>query len=287
MPCCAYPQGSSVLQRRAPLMFDSYNREINYLRVAVTDRCNLRCLYCMPAAGIALKSHSAILSYEQIITIVQAAAKLGINKIRLTGGEPLVRKNVAFLIREIKAIPGISEVSMTSNGTLLDLLAEDIHAAGLDRLNISLDTLDAGKYRRITRSGDIERVFSGIEQALKQGFPQIKINMVLLPGFNHNEVENMKSFCRERGLVLQRINHYSLYNLASASQGLTAERPLPCDICNRLRLTADGKLKPCLFSNLEFAVDFRQAGTSLEKAIAAKPVRGSNCSNRENWQIGG
>ena len=268
-------------------MFDSYKRQINYLRVSVTDRCNLRCRYCMPAAGIKLKSHSAILSYEQIITIVQAAAELGIGKIRLTGGEPLVRKNIAFLIRELKAIPGISEVSMTSNGTRLDLLAGDIHAAGLDRLNISLDTLEAGKYRQITRNGDIERVFSGIDQALKQGFKQIKINMVLLPGFNHNETENIKRFCLERGLVLQRINHYSLHNLASAGQGFTAERPLPCNICNRLRLTADGKLKPCLFSNLEFAVDFQQVKTSLEKAIASKPAHGSHCSNRENWQIGG
>jgi cyclic pyranopterin phosphate synthase len=268
-------------------MFDSYNREINYLRVAVTDRCNLRCRYCMPSGGITLKSHSDILSYEKIITVVQGAAGLGIGKIRLTGGEPLVRKNIAFLIRELKAIPGISEVSMTSNGTLLDLLAEDIHAAGIDRLNISLDTLDAGKYRQITRNGDIERVFSGIDKALKQGFRQIKINMVLLPGFNHNEVENMKSFCLERGLVLQRINHYSLNNLESIAQGFAAERPLPCNICNRLRLTADGKLKPCLFSDREIAVDCFDIPASLERAVQAKPKQGVACRNRENWQIGG
>lgn len=268
-------------------MFDSYNREINYLRVSVTDRCNLRCTYCMPEAGIRLKSHSDILSYEQIITIVQSASKLGIGKIRLTGGEPLVRKNLTFLISELKAIPGITEVSMTSNGTLLDMLAGEIHAAGLDRLNISLDTLDAGKYRRITRNGDIERVFSGIDQALKQGFQQIKINMVLLPGFNQNETENMKSFCLERGLVLQRINHYSLHNLASLGQEFTAERPLSCNVCNRLRLTADGKLKPCLFSDREFDVDFSDIPASLEKAVQAKPKHGVACHNRENWQIGG
>jgi len=268
-------------------MFDSYKREINYLRISVTDRCNLRCTYCMPEAGIKLKSHTDILTYEKIVQIAAEAVRLGIHKLRITGGEPLVRKNIAFLIHELKAIPGISEVSMTSNGTLLDLLAGDIHAAGLDRLNISLDTLDAGKYRRITRNGDIQRVFSGIDQALKQGFRQIKINMVLLPGFNDHEVENMKRFCQERGLVLQRINHYSLHSLESIARGFTAERPLPCSICNRLRLTADGKLKPCLFSNLEFAVDFRQVRTSLEKAIGAKPAYGTHCGNRENWQIGG
>jgi cyclic pyranopterin phosphate synthase len=268
-------------------MFDFYNRDINYLRISVTDRCNLRCTYCMPETGIKLKSHAAILSYEKIVLIAAAAVKLGIRKLRLTGGEPLIRKNIVFLIRELKAIPGINEVSMTSNGTLLDLLAEDIHAAGLDRLNISLDTLDAGKYRRLTRNGDIEQVFSGIDQALKQGFQQIKINMVLLPGFNDNEVENMKNFCLERGLVLQRINHYNLNNIASIARGFAAERPLPCNICNRLRLTADGKLKPCLFSDHEFAVDFSAIPASLEKAVQAKPRHGVACHSRDNWQIGG
>lgn len=268
-------------------MFDSFNREINYLRISVTDRCNLRCTYCMPEAGIKLKSHADILSYEKIVQIAAAAVKLGIHKLRLTGGEPLARKNITFLIHELKIIPGISEVSMTSNGTLLDLLAEDIHRAGLDRLNISLDTLDAGKFRRITRNGDIQRVFSGIDQALKQGFRQIKINMVLLPGFNDHELENMQRFCLERGLVLQRINHYSLRNLAGIGRGFAAERPLPCSSCNRLRLTADGKLKPCLFSDQEIEIDFIDIPASLEKAVQAKPKHGVACRNRENWQIGG
>jgi cyclic pyranopterin phosphate synthase len=268
-------------------MFDSYKREINYLRVSVTDRCNLRCRYCMPAGGITLKNHSAILSYEQIITIVQGAAELGIGKIRLTGGEPLVRKNIAFLIRELKAIPGISEVSMTSNGTLLDLLAEDIYAAGLDRLNISLDTLDAGKYKRITRNGDIEKVFAGIAAARRAGFRTTKINMVLIAGFNDNEVENMKKFCRENGLRLQRIHHYSLHDIKTAQREFAAERPLSCNVCNRLRLTADGKLKPCLFSDWEIAVDFSDIAASLEKAVQAKPRHGVACRGRENWQIGG
>ncbi len=268
-------------------MFDTYNRRIDYLRVSVTDRCNLRCTYCMPEAGIQLKSHADILAYEKIVSIVAAAAKTGIHKVRLTGGEPLVRKNVSFLVRELKAIPGISEVSMTSNGTLLDLLAAELKQAGLDRLNISLDTLDAGKYRRITRNGEIEKVFAGIAAARRAGFRDTKINMVLIPGVNDDEVESMKKFCRENGLLLQRIHHYSLCDLESARQELPAERPLSCHVCNRLRLTADGKLKPCLFSDREFAVDFADIAASLEKAVRAKPHHGVSCRNRGNWQIGG
>jgi cyclic pyranopterin phosphate synthase len=176
---------------------------------------------------------------------------------------------------------------MTSNGTLLDLLAEDIHAAGLDRLNISLDTLDAGKYRLITRNGDIERVFAGIRAAQMAGFSATKINMVLIPHFNQDEVEDMRKFCHKNGLLMQRIHHYNLHDLKSARNPLPAERPLSCHVCNRLRLTADGKLKPCLFSDREFAVDFSDIPTSLEKAVQAKPKHGVACRNRENWQIGG
>jgi GTP 3',8-cyclase len=268
-------------------MFDPYSRQIDYLRVSVTDRCNLRCAYCMPEDGIELKKHADILPYEKIIEIVTAAADLGIHKIRLTGGEPLVRKNISFLVAELKKVPGISEISMTSNGTLLDMLAVELKQAGLDRLNISLDTLDAGKYRRLTRNGDIEKVFAGIMAADRAGFRATKINMVLIPGFNDGDVEGMQSFCRGNGLRLQRIHHYSLHDLKSADRALAAERPLSCHVCNRLRLTADGKLKPCLFSDREFAVDFSDIRASLEKAVQAKPRHGVACHSRENWQIGG
>ena len=268
-------------------MYDSYNREIDYLRISVTDRCNLRCSYCMPEAGIALKSHLDILPYEKIVRVAAAAAELGIRKIRLTGGEPLVRKNIAFLVRELKAVAGVREVSMTSNGTLLDLRAAELKQAGLDRLNISLDTLDPARYRQITRNGEIARVMAGIDAAQAAGFADIKINMVLLPGFNEDEVEPMREFCRRRGLQLQRIHHYSLHDLRTARSGLEAERPLACGVCNRLRLTADGKLKPCLFSDREFAVDFADIRASLEQAVRAKPGQGVACGNRQNWQIGG
>jgi cyclic pyranopterin phosphate synthase len=268
-------------------MFDSYNRKIDYLRVSVTDRCNLRCTYCMPEAGILLKDHADILPYEKIVRVAATAAGLGIRKVRLTGGEPLVRRNIAFLVRELKALPGLSEVSMTSNGTLLDLLAGELKQAGLDRLNISLDTLDPERYRQVTRNGDISRVMIGIAAARAAGFADIKVNMVLIPGCNDREVDAMKAFCRENGLRLQRIHHYSLHDLNTARSGLEAERPLSCRVCNRLRLTADGKLKPCLFSDREFAVDFSDIRASLLQAVRAKPAHGIACANRGNWQIGG
>jgi cyclic pyranopterin phosphate synthase len=268
-------------------MYDAFDRRIDYLRVSLTDRCNLRCTYCMPENGIALKKHSDILPYEKIVVIVAAAVDLGIRKVRLTGGEPLVRKNVSFLVAELKKIAGIGELSMTSNGTLLEALAAELKQAGLDRLNISLDTLDARKYRELTRVGEIEKVFAGIAAAERAGFRSTKINMVLIPGFNDGEVDDMRSFCRDHGLRLQRIHHYSLHDLRSAAQAPAAERPLSCHVCNRVRLTADGKLKPCLFSDQEFAVDFSDIRASLEKAVRAKPSRGSGCHSRENWQIGG
>lgn len=268
-------------------MYDSYNREINYLRISVTDRCNLRCSYCMPEQGIQLKSHDDILPYEKVVQVAQAASELGIRKLRLTGGEPLVRRNVSFMVRELKSLPGIREVCLTTNGTLLAPLAAELKRSGLDRLNISMDTLDPGKYRRITRCGDIETVFAGIRAAQEAGFRGTKLNMVLIPGFNDDEVEAMKEFCRRNGLRLQRIHHYSLQDHRSAQGQLEAERPLPCHDCNRLRLTADGKLKPCLFSDLEFAIDFNDIRTSLLQAVRAKPACGIGCANRGNWQIGG
>ncbi len=268
-------------------MFDSYNRQINYLRVSVTDRCNLRCNYCMPETGIELKRHTDILPYERIVQIAAEAAKLGIHKIRLTGGEPLVRKNIAFLVRELKRVSGISEVSLTSNGILLELLAAELKQAGLDRLNISLDTLDPGKYRQITRNGELKKVLAGIRAAQRAGFRSSKINMVLIPGFNDDEIAAMKRFCLENDLLLQRIHHYSLHDHKTVQKEWAAERPLSCHVCNRLRLTADGKLKPCLFSDQEFIVDFSNIADSLERAVRAKPRHGVACHSRANWQIGG
>jgi cyclic pyranopterin phosphate synthase len=268
-------------------MLDSYNREINYLRISVTDRCNLRCIYCMPASGIRRMRHDEILSFEEIIAIVREASRLGVSKIRITGGEPLVRKNICSLIRSLKAVSGIREVSLTTNGVLLSGLAEEIRSAGLDRINISLDSIDPERYRVITRIGDIRDALRGIDAALAAGFAWIKINMVLLPGLERSEVVEMERFCRQRGLELQRINHYSLNRPKATRPHYEAERPLACTACNRIRLTADGKLKACLFSNTEFPVDRSDIRGSLERTIRNKPRKGFFCTNRQNWQIGG
>lgn len=268
-------------------MLDPFKRAINYLRISVTDRCNLRCIYCMPAGGIDLKRHRDILSYEQIGQVVEEAVGLGIDKVRLTGGEPLVRKDTAFLIRQLKTITGLRELTLTTNGLLLKEMANELKESGLDRLNISLDTLDPGMYRRITRIGDICHVLNGIDAAREAGFQNTKINMVLLPGINDQQVESMKAFCAQKGLSLQRINAYSLDDLTSLDPHHQAERPLPCELCNRIRLTADGKLKPCLFSDLEIPIDFTNIRATLTSAIHHKPPKGTACHHRQNWQIGG
>jgi len=268
-------------------MLDSFDRSITYMRISVTDRCNLRCTYCMPEEGVRLLDHAQILSYEQITDIARAAARLGIEKIRLTGGEPLVRRHLHRLVRSLKAVPGISEVALTTNGLLLPRFAPELREAGLDRINISLDTLDPDRYRHLTRIGSLTEALAGIDAAISAGFQPLKINMVLIPGVNETDVPAMKSFCREKGLVLQRIRHYQLNTAASIRPTYEAERPLPCRSCNRIRLTADGMLKACLFSNEEIRVELNDPERSLREAILSKPPRGNWCDNRQNWQIGG
>lgn len=268
-------------------MFDRYNRRIDYLRISVTDRCNLRCVYCMQEEGVVPKSHADILSYEKIAAVAGEAIGLGIKKIRLTGGEPLVRKNFLSLAAQLKKIPGLKELTLTTNGVLLETMAGPLKEAGIDRVNISLDTLDPEKYRKITRCGDISQVLKGITAVIAVGFKRSKINMVLIPGVNDDEVGAMKKFCLEKDFILQRINHYSLDDIHSIDRNYIAERPLKCSYCNRIRLTADGKLKPCLFSDLEIPLDFSHLRESLIKAIESKPETGTCNSSRQNWQIGG
>ncbi len=268
-------------------MLDKFNRKIDYLRISVTDRCNLRCTYCMPEEGVATKSHSSIKKKKKMVEVAREAGALGIKKIRLTGGEPLVRKGVLSLIEQLKKLPGLNELTLTTNGVLLDTMARPLKETGIDRLNISLDTLEPGQYTSLTRGGDIRRVLRGIDAVNEAGFENTKINMVVIPGFNQEEVEPMRVFCREKGFSLQRINHYSLFDIESIDRDYAAERPLKCHLCNRIRLTADGKLKPCLFSNLEIPLDFNHLKGSLIEAIHSKPESGTCTSNRQNWQIGG
>jgi cyclic pyranopterin phosphate synthase len=169
-------------------MLDQYERNINYLRVSITDRCNLRCTYCMPKEGLSQIGHDDILRYEEIRRIIRVAAELGITKVRITGGEPLVRRGVAEFIASLRTIPELKDVSLTTNGILLDGCAETLFAAGIRRINISLDSLDAEKYARITRGGDIRAVLRGIRRVRETGFSPIKINIVAIKGFNDDEV---------------------------------------------------------------------------------------------------
>jgi len=271
------------------MMRDRIGREINYLRVSVTDRCNLRCEYCMPPEGIEPKSHGEILSYEEIAEIVRSAASLGIGKVRLTGGEPLVRRGMTGLVRLLREIEGLDEISMTTNGILLTPeMAVELKEAGLDRLNISLDTLDPVRYRELTRGGDVADVLRGIAAAQAAGFEGTKVNMVVSATGSREDVDRMRSFCAREGLVLQTINRFSLTKRTGETESLhDFDRPLPCDRCNRLRLTADGYLKPCLFSDVEIKVDFEDIEGSIRKAVEAKPEEGTSCSERSMRHIGG
>ncbi|MCP5051282.1 MAG: radical SAM protein [bacterium] len=267
-------------------MFDKYNRQITYMRISVTDRCNLRCTYCMPEKVI-FKDKKEILSYEQIMEVAQVAVSLGIKKIRFTGGEPLARKEIISLIADIRKLRGLEELALTTNGTLLDKMARPLKEAGLDRINISMDTLMPEKFKAISRWGSLSDVLKGIDATIDAGFKNTKINMVLKPNWNAGEVDDMKAFCQRKGLRLQRINHYSLDDIKTIDRRWEAERPLPCIMCDRIRLTADGKLKPCLFNNLEIPLDFNNLKESLTQAIRRKPKEGTTNTTTGNWQIGG
>ena len=271
-------------------MLDKFSRQITYLRVSVTDRCNLRCVYCMPEDGVHLKRHEDILSFEDITEIIRVAATLGITKIRITGGEPLVRRGIVDLVGKIAKIDGLKEIVMTTNGSLLAPVAQEFKAAGLNRINISLDTLDGGKYARITRGGKISAVLSGIDSALKARLP-VKINMVLANGLSDperkadREVERMRRFCNSSGIELQLIRQYSLTE--PKSDAADFDRPPPCSECNRLRLLADGKLKPCLHSDVEIPIVMDDIAGSLMDAIQGKPARGWVCTDSDIMRIGG
>jgi len=241
----------------------------------------------MPPEGVPLGSHGDILSYEQIAEVVKAAAGLGIKKIRLTGGEPLARRDIERLVEMISSIPGIAEICMTTNGVRLPQLAEKLKAAGLDRINISLDSLDAMKYAEITRGGDLDQVLAGIDAARKAGLTPIKINMVVFEDTRNEEIAGMQRFCDSRSMKLQLINRFSLECRQSGAGSVPADRPPACEDCNRIRMTADGHLKPCLFSEDEIPVDFDDIRGSLISAVDGKPQNGTQCSTRLMHAIGG
>ena len=295
-------------------MIDRLGRNITYLRISVTDKCNLRCRYCMPEEGVCKKDHADMLTEEEIINAVEAAASLGITKVRITGGEPLVKKNIVSICRRTAAVEGIKEVCLTTNGVLLPQLAKPLKEAGVKRLNLSLDTLDPDRYAYITRIGTLENFRKGLDAAFEAGFEKIKINAVLIGGFNDDEIVPMAELTKKYPLDMRFIElmpmydsgdfgpeayvSYSrvleklpdavpvsqdggvakLYRLPGALGNIGLISPVSahfCGECNRLRLTADGKLKPCLHAADEYPIKgLNKAGMKavFEQAIWNKPA---------------
>lgn len=333
---------------------DKYGRRIDYLRISVTDRCNLRCVYCMPEEGVKAKRHDEILSLEEILTFAQRAAEYGIKRIRLTGGEPLVRIGIVDLIRDLNSIQGIEEISLTTNGLLLPKFAQELYDAGLKRVNISLDTLDPDEYRAITRRGELKDVLHAIEVADETGFAPIKINAVAVRSLIKDPLEFARmtidrplhvrfieympighehgpdgtgGWSAEEAISSQELRETiseagikaglgeliripaskspagagpaEYWKFANSKGTIGFISPLSnhfCGACNRLRLTADGKIRPCLFSDIEYDVrDLLRAGdlegvnAVIARALDEKPEshefhRGTV---REMSQIGG
>ena len=188
-------------------LVDSFGRRINYLRLSVTDRCNLRCRYCMPEAGVEKLTHGDILSYEELFRVARAAVAIGVEKIRITGGEPLVRKGIVPFLARVAALPGLRQLVLTTNGLLLPEMAAELRAAGVQRLNISLDSLKPDTFRAITRTGDVQRVLTGIDAALAAGFPPPKINMVAMRGVNDDEVVDFARLTIDRPYTVRYIEY--------------------------------------------------------------------------------
>jgi GTP 3',8-cyclase len=266
-------------------MIDSYGRTIDYLRISVTDRCNLRCTYCMPPEGVRLFRHEDILTFEEIVEVARAAAALGITKIRLTGGEPLVRRDIARLVGMLAEIEGISDLAMTTNAALLAAHAQSLAAAGLKRVNISLDAIDAARYAAITRGGDVRQVLAGIEAARRAGLAPIRLNCVVEADSAEADAQDVAHFAAVSGLEVRFIRRMNLAEgtFAVVEHGIGGD----CPRCNRLRLSSDGKIRPCLLSNLCFGVRELGAAEALARAVRCKPRAGSACTDLSMHSIGG
>lgn len=312
-------------------MEDRYARTITYLRLSVTDLCSLRCRYCMPAEGVAKRDHRDICSVEELVEIAQAAADCGVRKVRLTGGEPLVRRGILDICRGVAGIPGVEELCLTTNGLALPQLAGPLREAGVDRLNVSLDTLRPDRYAYMTRVGRLEDALRGLEAAAEAGFTGTKLNVVLMRDFNQDEIPDFVNLTRRYPVEVRFIELMPIGEggnaqflpsqavldacpdlcpaegsgvarryRASGGRGLVGLiEPMSrrfCAQCDRIRVTADGKLKPCLHSDQELPLRGLH-GEALRRAIqagiAAKPERhhmnetGHSQAGRNMHQIGG
>lgn len=285
-------------------MRDGCGRTIDYLRLSVTDRCNYRCRYCMPAEGVTKRGHREMLSFEELLEVAEACVRCGVKKIRLTGGEPLVRRGIVDLCRMLRAIPGLEELCLTTNGSLLSELAAPLRAAGVDRLNISLDTLRPERFAQMTRLGQLSDVLDGIQAAEEAGFRDLKFDTVLIGGFNDDEIADFAALTRDHpwemrfielmpmgpcadwdracflsaDTVLERLPELEQiescgvarrYRLPGAKGTVGLISPVShdfCAQCRRIRVTADGKLKGCLHSAEELPLRGLHGG-ALEAAI--------------------
>ncbi len=328
-------------------LIDPYGREIDYLRVSVIDRCNLKCFYCVPDdVGSCSPNVSEVMSMEESINIIKSAAALGIKKIRLTGGEPLVRKDIVEMVSRISQIEGVDDISLTTNGVLLNKRAPALVKAGLNRVNISLDSLNPENFKKITRGGALKKTQKGIQAALKAGLTPVKINVVAMKGINDGEIEEfvkltlnndlhirfieympisknhqkqwgqcfmplseIQELCEKIGPLQEQHSSHgngpAVYYRIQGAKGLVGFiSPVSrhfCGQCNRLRITSDGKIKPCLFSMDE--IDLMEAGGDQEKIqqlflqsltlrpdphqVDKNPESRFNCNKREMQQIGG
>jgi len=266
-------------------MYDRFNRKINYLRISVTDRCNLRCTYCMPEDGIHLIKHQDILTFEEIVEVVEIGVEMGINKVRITGGEPLVRRGIVDLIAMVSAIGGITDLSLTTNGILLKRFAADLANAGLNRVNVSLDTVDEDKYAEITRGGNLKSVLQGLTAAKEAGLEPIKVNCVIRDSKDEADAVGVRKYAMKNGFQARFIRQMSLksgeFSVVDGGDGGN------CSKCNRLRLTANGKVKPCLFSDMEY--DVRELGVknAFLLALGGKPLEGTKNRLGDFYNIGG
>lgn len=266
-------------------MLDRFERNITYLRISVTDRCNLRCRYCMPEEGISLIRHEDILTYDEITDFTRLAVANGVNKVRITGGEPLVRKGVTGLVSMIAGIQGITDLSMTTNGILLAEYATGLAAAGLMRVNISLDTVDPERYRYVSRGGDIDAVFRGIAAAQEAGLRPVKINCVIKSTPDEADARAVAGYCIREGLEVRFIRQMDLasgtFSVVHGGSGGNCVR------CNRLRLTPGGMVRPCLFSDRGYSIRELGAAEALRRAVEEKPERGTVNSVNCFYNIGG
>ena len=265
-------------------MLDKYNREIIYLRISVTDRCNLRCYYCIETPSVDLIHESNILSFEEIINFVKDALEFGIKKVKFTGGEPLIRSDIIELISILSKYNAIKDLSISTNGILLSQYADNLKKAGLDRINVSLDTLDKIKFKENTGGGDLNAVIDGLNKAKESGFHDIKLNCVIKKSSIEPDAINVMNFAVKnnfgvRFIRLMNLNEGNFWPIKGGDGG-------HCYKCNRIRLSCDGKIFPCLFNDNNFSIKDLGNKNAIIQAINAKPKEGYKTTNKM-YKLGG